>query len=535
MYINCSSIKINDFIIRSHTEEHLVPWTEINNNIYIQFSSNENSSLRFKKDTNTILIYEWDTYYLDKQYKNINNKFLKQTPIGTIMQVKNFIGYMKIGNIIFQVESRKLTTKNTHELVKYIEGKINSLSMQFSTDSIGNFVFNRKENDHGDYLMFIKIYNELNKGEFQKQLNHIIRNPHHTLVKRKESKPIYLGKELSPDSIRDMLSFKGEFIEGEIKNSNSIQINKGLKKFFPKEITTTFNEVTYNTNENKFVYYTLNIYYNLIEKYRIHFKVNNSNVSNVFLDSLIIYKKFLQKHLNSPIFKEVTFLNYLNRSSMTLNNALGYKYMYKLYNSLLDSPENQFNTNNLIDLLENKSIDKLYEYYCLFTFIDLLDSILFNYSRTIKLRLNKDNFVYRLSEANDDIKVTYTDNEKNKVTLDFQYTFNKKNEGSYSLELSPDLTLSIFRGDKLELYHFDSKFRLKNSFSAHQEDIAKMHIYKDAINNTIGSFVLYPGEDSNIYNDKHDGSFSGVGSIPLQINQNNTFFNKFIKDLLKNK
>jgi predicted component of viral defense system (DUF524 family) len=49
------------------------------------------------------------------------------------------------------------------------------------------------------------------------------------------------------------------------------------------------------------------------------------------------------------------------------------------------------------------------------------------------------------------------------------------------------------------------------------EDIDKMHTYREAIRNVSGAYILYPGEEARIY-PAHNatGPYQGVGALPLK-------------------
>ena len=52
-----------------------------------------------------------------------------------------------------------------------------------------------------------------------------------------------------------------------------------------------------------------------------------------------------------------------------------------------------------------------------------------------------------------------------------------------------------------------------------EEDIDKMHAYRDAISGVHGAFILYPGEAAAIFNPPTgQGLWHGVGALPLQPN-----------------
>jgi predicted component of viral defense system (DUF524 family) len=101
---------------------------------------------------------------------------------------------------------------------------------------------------------------------------------------------------------------------------------------------------------------------------------------------------------------------------------------------------------------------------------------------------------------------------------------NEKSNGSYSHNFRPDIVLE--RNDNILI--FDAKFKGKrdgfygenddgSTFSWKDEDIDKMHCYREAIKNVTGAYILYPGERAVVYS-AHDatGIYEGVGALPLK-------------------
>lgn len=73
--------------------------------------------------------------------------------------------------------------------------------------------------------------------------------------------------------------------------------------------------------------------------------------------------------------------------------------------------------------------------------------------------------------------------------------------------------LEIHANDKTHYIQFDAKYKMYvDSETFKNEDIVKMHAYKDAISNTIGAYVLYPGNNNEIY---YENEFESVGAFGL--------------------
>jgi predicted component of viral defense system (DUF524 family) len=132
------------------------------------------------------------------------------------------------------------------------------------------------------------------------------------------------------------------------------------------------------------------------------------------------------------------------------------------------------------------------------------------------------------------------------------FSKNKTENSSYSLTLRPDYTLHIKNGLNSYLIHFDAKYRSDvrlddNDVNKRDEeeeekriykyaDVYKMHTYKDAIKNTLGAYVLYPGTEPKIFEEKSPNIIPSVGAFPLKPGKtdidNENKIESFLKDAL---
>ncbi|MBZ1530347.1 hypothetical protein J3323_10875, partial [Leuconostoc mesenteroides] len=151
--------------------------------------------------------------------------------------------------------------------------------------------------------------------------------------------------------------------------------------------------------------------------------------------------------------------------------------------------------------------------------VDILNSIYLNKSAE-HIKTNTESKIYSvsLSENNDEVEFFFPESKIfPKSRLTFQHSFTKSNSTSYSVEFRPDFTLEIISDqNKKCYYHFDSKFRISNYGSSKNDDIVKMHSYRDGIVGTIGAFVLFPGDQKDIYLADSRHPYSGVGALPLK-------------------
>ncbi len=135
----------------------------------------------------------------------------------------------------------------------------------------------------------------------------------------------------------------------------------------------------------------------------------------------------------------------------------------------------------------------------------------------------------------------------------FQIQAKATGASSYSRQFKPDYTLAIFplrfaneqeaaADGKIAYLHFDAKYRAENlkmifgdvdqddaldaekqegkATSTYQRgDLLKMHTYNDAVRQTAGSYVLYPGSDTETTLSKFHEIVPGVGAFVLKPGQ----------------
>lgn len=164
-----------------------------------------------------------------------------------------------------------------------------------------------------------------------------------------------------------------------------------------------------------------------------------------------------------------------------------------------------------------KKVYELYEYWSYFKLIEIMQEI-------CDCKVNFED-IFTISdngmslELREGIAKSFDYNEI-KIDLLYNKTFKKTDDmyKSYSVNLRPDYTLRV-HGNKTYFIHFDAKYKIHmDSKKFKNEDIIKMHTYKDAIPNTIGAYIIYPGINDKIYyeNDKKLESVGAFSLIPGQ-------------------
>lgn len=502
-------------------------------------------------------IYEWQTYDVlalahapfhdaDYFYKGKRNR-LSNT---ATLKLENFVGVIQFREQRFQVHSRKMTYEQVQQLVSYIDDKITQLSLTFNSNALANSKLVRQKDDD-EFNRFIYLYQLLKSGKLMRAWQLVARNPYQHFESNVEVVDFAMAKQLTPDNLIDAFSGQTPFV----KSSRSLPFAKKLKGFLPEKINEYEKVVSNDNNENQFVLFYLQQCMKLLTNYIKRFEQQAEKekfINEAFVQELKDYRSQLARITKGRFFQGVGRLTVINRSSTILTKRAGYKQLYSYYLNMKSSPQQSIDAQDFVELFENKSIDKLYEYVALFYLDDYLKDLYGFLPQQQKLGTSRKNYSVILNETNDKVKLQYAKEGYPTTTLSFQHSYTRGKKTSYALTQSPDFSLVIEHHGKRKLYHFDTKFKMKvfdvaeeglteQRRYAKEEDLKTMHAYRDGIYGTVGAYVLYPGDahsEKMIYRDEQhavhgDNDNAGIGSVPLQIADDNAELRAFLRELIE--
>ena len=255
---------------------------------------------------------------------------------------------------------------------------------------------------------------------------------------------------------------------------------------------------------------------------------------------------------------DVGELNFFPSNSQVLQKKAGYRDILRFF-MILESSFfiNWDDVEELIKGYQRKLYD-LYEYWCYIKLFNILSHMALvepDYNRIFdksnekewSISLKRGQKSLQHFEVNINGEIFYLELLYNRSFGD-----NKGQYRSYSLTLRPDYTLRINNSLNSYLIHFDAKYRsdirlYDNDVNKLDEeenekriykyaDIYKMHTYKDAINDSLGAYVLYPGSEPKIFRKKTPNILPSVGAFPLKPgktdNNNEDYIETFLKDVL---
>ncbi len=511
-----------------------VPIVEIfDNRTPIQYYRNEsfNANLLLLEDYEYAIEFEsssdldLDVYYSLKNRKNSPLKLFPKTDAGFLnfgsYVGKTFIDIYSSSKLLFrypiEVRSRKLDYGRDYatmigDLSRFSSGLIYELdSPVYQSLEIGD----ANKTPYEDFMLLEYLFEDEN---LPSTVEYLSRNLYTLLEETREEVPSSLASNVDPSGLVEVFSNSDNLEPLDGFDDDSIWSR--TNGYVPVKINETKYVDHIDTPENRFYKNFLFFIDDLIDDLikRID--------EGYCLDKLYVYKQTLSYYLSARYFLDISPMDYPPLNSQVLQKREGYRNILEYY--LLFEFGFKLNWNEVVEDFRGyeKKVYRLYEYWCYFELLDIIGELtdteiafddLFD-EKDFNISL-KEGLIKSFEMSLDLISSDYshsTDELDIKVDLMYNKTFNQGSEfDSYSVDLRPDYTLSIHINDKDYLVHFDAKYKLNIEDESYKnQDIVKMHSYKDAIRDTIAAYVLYPGSKRDIFYEKK-GYLESVGAFPL--------------------
>ena len=273
--------------------------------------------------------------------------------------------------------------------------------------------------------------------------------------------------------------------------------------------------------------------------------------------------------LNQSFFKSVSRPATLQLNSPVLQRKGGYREVLNAWMKFDLAAKLVWHGGDDVYETGKKDIATLYEYWLFFTLLDLLSEVFDIQPKEIQQLIGLDRNGISLNLKQGTAIALKGIFESPLRRLNVQFSYNRSfgggktypHGGSYTTTLRPDYTVSIWPVDILDQkiaekteqithIHFDAKYKVNNFYEListskadvlnkeeneeliieeaeenkkgtfKNQDLLKMHAYKDAIRRTGGAYVLYPGEGKdNPFRGFHE-LIPGLGAFVIKPTKN---------------
>lgn len=447
---------------------------------------------------------------------------------------KSFLD-VKVNNILSQripieVRSKKIDYLNHYsamiaDLSQYAAGIIfDSKSPLYHDFELGD---ETNSTYYEDFMLLEYLFREENLPSV---CEYLFKNLYSRLDNYSEEVPASYSSNLNLDSLIDVVTNPDNLY----KYNGEFKLSKNLKGHIPLNVQDIKHQDTIDVPENRFFKSFLFLIQDLIEK------LLKSSKEGYIQDKLLLFKNEIEYYTSNNIFRDISKMDYVPFNSQVLQKKEGYKELFKYF--LMLEFSFRISWDQLGDNFKGheKKVFELYECWCYFKILEVLISISGNdvyYEDIFGVSGDKWDIYLKKGKRsclNFDFEI---DGKPIKLEYYYNLRFSKKHPFiSYSLNFKPDYTFLVNVDGEGYFIHFDAKYKSKEEVNENyddvddfntkikefkDEDIYKMHTYKDAILRTDGAYILYPGGKCEIFKEKNL-ELPSVGALSLTPGENDT-------------
>jgi predicted component of viral defense system (DUF524 family) len=457
-------------------------------------------------------------------------------------------------------------TERCTDLIMQIDSPINQ---HFETD------FNK--NPETLYQRFSFVKSLINSLEFEEAIQKIVSNPTTKWEEEHAVKDIRRIRRFNQKNIKQLVTQSNRM---EISSDHFLNKSYGLTSI-PTKIESTWKTESIDTAENRFIKHALEEFLFFCENCEFKFE----KYSTAKFESGLLATK-ISTLLNQSFFKQISRPTSIKLNSPVLQRKSGYKEVLDAWLKFDLAAKLIWEGGDNVYDAGKKDIATLYEYWLFFTLLDLLKEVFEIEPKSIAelIQYDKGQLSLNLKQGTAiPMRGIFKSTTRN---LNIQFSYNRSfgggktfpNSGSYTTTLRPDYTLSFWpeeiteakdaeRTELITHIHFDAKYKVKNFYELiskskdeelseeeniklikeeadevkkgtfKNQDLLKMHAYKDAIRRTGGAYVLYPGEGTDEPFRGFHELIPGLGAFVLKPNKDQTGkeeLKKFILQVVDN-
>lgn len=536
------------------------------------------------------LVYKSNVDIALPRFQNENNKSLKinKDKESVTFQFINYLGRSRITfgedekkkSILFEVVPEKINYEEDYISLTEALAQVCAGLLMENAGSTSNVFRQSEETTDSVFEQFIFLRQFCYSQNLEATFASIKRNPDRLLIREDEMRPV------------------GQGVPSKKFYTNPFSYSKGWQRtccndrylYLPQEISVTQKQDSLDTPANRFIKFALEkIDDTCIELIRILNTNDNSRQVECLSEAIAIHE-MLGNIFNDSFFDDIGVLDVMPQNNQVLQKREGYSQIFTAYSMLDLALQLDWKGKDDVYEAESKNVALLYEYWLFFELYKIISSI----DGCMLVQSNEDSFIVTdiggitisLEQGKKSCQSFIIERLHIKVNLYYNRTFTPtefqttRYEGSYSRPFRPDYTLAVFpdayskgryngegsaiKNGAVSYIHFDAKYRVtdiasligKNDEEEFNEDkiyevvntykrgdLLKMHTYNDAIRRTIGSYVLYPGENNVVSQTNetfrlYDEILPGVGAFAIKPSieaQGENELRLFITELLEEK
>lgn len=515
-------------------------------------------------------------YYLDGDSQIVSTFTSKAGISNGTIATGNYVGTFtadikqrdnreKVGEFSIEIRSIKIGYEDDYrKMMEEITEYCTELLMQQSSPVTQNYTIDQDTDPLTQYERFAFVKSLVESESFDDAITLIETQPITKWEDIEETRPIENVRRLGSKGLRQLASSRRRI---ELSPSDPLY---AVLPTLPETISVQSRRDTTDVAENQFVKFVLDSFLGFC----LSIKSNRFAQERLRREADEVCTQLFQ-YLSHPLFRHLSRLTTMPLGSPALQKRGGYREILQKWLMFDMAAKLTWEGGEDVYSAGQKNVARLYEYWLFFKLLN-------EFSRKFHIELPEKSKLLQQTDGALGLCLkegrmqamrgtyTYKGRKLNMVfcyNRTFQYSKDYEKPGSWSQQMRPDYTLSIWPGDidkeddaerqdLITHIHFDAKYRIDNLINEfrrgndedltavkHEEeagtykraDLLKMHAYKDAIKRSAGAYVLYPGtENQEPFLNFHE-IIPGLGAFAISPrNYNVTHFLQFIDAVVDN-
>jgi predicted component of viral defense system (DUF524 family) len=470
-----------------------------------------------------------------------------------------------------EVRSRKLTYRSDmRRMLADISAKVVELAYDARSPVTARALPDPERSASSLHQQFCFLKGILDDGVLDAALHCIAQRPHERLEGDHELRAMGRTGRLGGRALRE-LAMAGRRQRVPIGHPLD-----GVVVSLPAVLQVPTRRRSLDTPENRFVKFVLAQFIAFLGRIRGLIATSSDQALVRLVDEVARLSNLLQTHLSQPVFQAASDLDQMPLASPVLQQRSGYREVLQAWLRFDVAARLVWTGADDVFAVGQQDVATLYEYWVFFQLLDILqhrcklvvpawDVLLSPTEDRLGLRLKTGRHLSILGEV-------MVGGTSLCVRFDYNRTFRReasvRHAGTWTRAMRPDFTISLWPSDvsesaavadsKIFYVHFDAKYRIeaiRDLFGDEgaatdtevnggddpnktvegrylRADLLKMHAYNDAIRQSAGAFVIYPGSESASWTGFQE-LLPGLGAFVLRPGVGSEELGTFIDQLVE--
>jgi predicted component of viral defense system (DUF524 family) len=427
-----------------------------------------------------------------------------------------------------------------------------ALALPFSATQVAGLPHDRSIADRDDVLLHAFIYARhillAADRALPRALELVVRDPHRRFSPERASVDLVSVRRVDARTIA-RVAMGADGVVRATGHAAQSALAHALRGHLPVYVDVPRVENTFDTAENRFVLEFLGQLRGIIDRVErlARSKAKPASFWTRAVTDCEAMRRVLGPLERHDVWNDVGRMGHVPIGSSVLQRRRGYKDILRHHLALRAAARIPYDRTTVEKLLGLKDVATLYELWCYFAVVDVVGEVIGrrpDYADAMNVKDEVDlGYGFRVAWDRG-------------PTVHYNLSFTPKKASPHrsgSLWLRPDIVVDLERDGQRELHVFDAKLRIDgmtlldepddsagddaetNPLSFKNDDIAKMHAYRDALPHVRSARVLYPGNEAcefpAIEPDARDAD--GVGAVPLIPGASSTHLVKLLRRILE--